>query len=66
MGLIEFVKNVGRKLDLNKDNDKPQQPKPRPSPARLSRPPRPVISPRPRSVPGSRPWSTWSTRWASR
>ena len=26
MGLIDFVKNVGRKLDLNKDNDKPQQP----------------------------------------
>lgn len=25
MGLIDFVKNVGRKLDLNKDNDKPQQ-----------------------------------------
>jgi nucleoid-associated protein YgaU len=24
MGLIDFVKNVGRKLDLNKDNDKPQ------------------------------------------
>src|SRR3712207_1656813 len=25
MGLIDFVKNVGRKLDLNKDDDKPQQ-----------------------------------------
>ena len=24
MGLIDFVKNVGRKLDLNKDNDTPQ------------------------------------------
>ncbi|HKI04596.1 MAG TPA: peptidoglycan-binding protein LysM [Thermoanaerobaculia bacterium] len=26
MGLIDFVKNVGRKLDLNKDDDKPQNP----------------------------------------
>jgi nucleoid-associated protein YgaU len=25
MGLIDFVKNVGKKLDLNKDDDKPQQ-----------------------------------------
>ena len=25
MGLIDFVKNVGRKLDLSKDDDKPQQ-----------------------------------------
>lgn len=26
MGLIDFVKNVGKKLDLNKDDDKPQNP----------------------------------------
>jgi nucleoid-associated protein YgaU len=25
MGLIQFVKNVGKKLDLKKDDDKPQQ-----------------------------------------
>lgn len=33
MGLIDFVKNVGRKLDLNKDNDKPQQPQAQAKPA---------------------------------